>query len=124
MQRTEPEGIVISCDFCGTDWDEVIPMIEGHRGSVLCLACLKQALDQAIPAGQPFDCTLCLSGKPKGAKVWRHPNPQASQGLNDHAALCWDCVRLAAKGFHKDPDVDFRWDSSKYPKEGSLISDG
>ena len=117
MQRTEQAGIVISCDFCGTDWDELIPMIEGHRGSVLCLACLKQALDNATPADEPFECTLCLSGKPAGVKVWRHPGPQASEGLNAGATLCWGCIRLAAKGFHKDPDVDFRWDSSKYPKE-------
>ncbi|GAB4195694.1 MAG: hypothetical protein Kow00105_09940 [Phycisphaeraceae bacterium] len=116
MQRTEPDGIVISCDFCGTDWDEVIPMIEGHRGSVLCLSCLKSALDQATQTESPFECTLCLSGKPAGTRSWRHPDPTPSAGLNPNARICWDCVRLAAKGFHKDPDVDFRWDSSKYPR--------
>ena len=43
MQREEDGGIVISCDFCGTDWDEVVPMIEGHRGSVICLSCVEKA---------------------------------------------------------------------------------
>jgi len=115
MQRTEDGGIVISCDFCGTDWDEELPMIEGHKGSVLCLACLKRALDEAKPADEPFTGTLCLSEKPAGARCWLHPAAIASPGLNPDAPLCWDCIRLAAKGFHKDPDVDFRWDSSKYP---------
>lgn len=118
MQRTEDNGgIVISCDFCGTDWDEQLSMIEGHRGSVLCLECLKLALDAAEPADEATDCSLCLSGKPAGTKRWRHPSPKPSPGLNTGATLCWDCIRLAAKGFHKDPDIDFRWDSSKYPKE-------
>ena len=37
MQREDPEGIVISCDFCRRDWDGQEAMIEGHHGSILCL---------------------------------------------------------------------------------------
>jgi hypothetical protein len=117
MQRTEHGGIIISCDFCGTDWDQELAMIEGHKGSVLCLVCLTQALDHAQPVGESFQCTLCLSEKPADTKYWLHPDAKPSPGLNTDAPLCWDCIRLAAKGFHKDPDVDFRWDSSKYPKQ-------
>lgn len=117
MQRTEDNGIIISCDYCGTDWDEQLPMIEGHRGSVLCLVCLKQALDNASPSDTEIDCALCLSASPAGTKHWQHPDPKPSPGLNQDALLCWDCIRLAAKGYHKDPDIDFRWDSSKNPKE-------
>ncbi len=117
MQRDEDGQVVISCDFCGTDWDQCLSMIEGHRGSVLCLDCLKQALDQARPGDEPFTGTLCLSDKPAGTRMWRHPGPKPSSGLNPGAPLCWDCIRLAAKGFHKDPEVDFRWDSSKYPAQ-------
>ncbi len=120
MQRTEDGGIVISCDFCGTDWDEELIMIEGHKGSVLCLACLRRALEEAQPADEAFKGTLCLSEKPVGTRRWRHPDPKPSPGLNPDAPLCWDCIRLAAKGFHKDPDVDFRWDSSKYPMQEDL----
>jgi hypothetical protein len=117
MQRNEDGGIVISCDFCGVDWDEELSMIEGHKGSVLCLACLKRALDEATPADDPFKGTLCLSDHPAGTKRWLHPEAKPSPGLNADAPLCWDCIRLAAKGFHKDPEIDFRWDSSKYPKQ-------
>lgn len=107
MQRQDPDGVVISCDFCASDWDQVRPMIEGHRGSVLCLDCLRQALDQAAPASHDFDCTLCLQHRPAGRKFWRHRN----------AAVCYDCIRLAAKTFHKDPDTDFRWDPAQHPPE-------
>lgn len=116
MQRTETDGIVISCDFCGTDWDEVRPMVEGHQGSVICLACLRYALDQAEPAPDSFQCAMCLMEKPAQARLWTHPGPKPSPGLNPNAAICWDCVRLAAKTFHKDKDVDFTWNPADYPK--------
>lgn len=116
MQRHEDGGIVISCDFCGTDWDEVRAMVEGHKGSVLCLDCLEKAMADAQPAEQPFDCALCLMKKDAGVRCWQHPSPAPSPGLNAQAELCWDCVRLAAKTFHKDKEVDFRWDPAAYPK--------
>ena len=110
MQRTERDGIVISCDFCGTDWDEVIAMIEGHHGSVLCLACLKRAMDETSLASETFDCTMCLQTRDVGRKIWRNTQ-------HPKAALCFDCVRLAAKGFHKDKQTDFRWDPAKHRAE-------
>ena len=48
MQRPEDGGIVISCDFTGIDWDERIPMIEGHQGSVLSLEALAMARDAGV----------------------------------------------------------------------------
>lgn len=116
MQRTEAEGIVISCDFCGTDWDEVVPMVEGHQGSILCLPCLRYALEQSDAAPAAFKCTMCLVEKDVGTRHWAHPAPQPSPGLNAEAAICWDCVRLAAKTFHKDKDTDFTWSPSDYPQ--------
>lgn len=110
MQRTEPEGIVISCDFCGTDWDEVKPMIEGHHGSVLCLACMKAAL-AAIKAGDSsFPCTLCLVEKDAEVPRWSHPqrSSQPLPGTNPGAILCQDCLNQAAGTFSKDPDVDWK----------------
>ncbi len=116
MQRQEDDGIVISCDFCGTDWDEVRPMIEGHQGSVICLQCLRYALEQSEPAPEAFHCVVCLVDKDAGTRCWTHPAPKPSPGLNSGAVICWDCVRLGAKTFHKDKDVDFRWDPAAHPK--------
>ena len=117
MQRTENNLIIISCDFCGIDWDEIIPMIEGHHGSIICLDCLKKALDHATTSNTDFDCTMCLQHKPSSTKHWRNSTPSAIEGLNPHAIICWDDIRQAAKAFHKDKEVDFKWDPAKYPPQ-------
>ena len=102
MQRTESEGIVISCDFCGTDWDEVLPMIEGHHGSVLCLKCLKLALAQQQAGEKKYRCTLCLRENIPGTL------PHWS-GIRPQATVCQECIEQAARGFSRDPEVDFQW---------------
>jgi len=102
MQRTEPEGIVISCDFCGTDWDEVLPMIEGHHGSVLCLVCLKIALAEQKAGEDKYRCTLCLRENiPAALPRWSGKRPEAT--------ACQECLEQAARAFNRDPDVDFEW---------------
>ena len=100
MQRQEPQGVVISCDFCGTDWDQMLPMIEGHRGSVLCLQCLKRALDEQRDDGGPFQCTLCLRELDARSTRWCP--------VDLGAVACADCINQAAGTFSKDPDVDWK----------------
>ncbi len=100
---------MISCDFCGTDWDEVIPMIEGHRGSVICLSCVKRAVDGLTEAKEPYECTMCLRPFEAGRMHWWHPSPKPSAGLNPGAQICRGCTRRAAKAFSKDPDTDYEW---------------
>lgn len=119
MQRTVDDGLIISCDFCGVDWDPLTgmpPMTEGHRGSVLCLDCLKRALPESAPADREFECTMCLQHHPPSTRRWEHPNAPDRPGANPAASLCWACTRLAAKTFHKDKDIDFRWDPAEHPK--------
>jgi len=114
MQRQTTDGIIISCDFCGTDWDPhdttcARPMVEGHHGSVICLTCLQQALaDHAEPAG-PYTCTMCLREGLEKSR-WFHPAPVPGDGLNDGATVCLSCIKQAARRFHKDPDVKFELD--------------
>lgn len=107
MQRNEENGdIIISCDFCGTDWDQVRPMMEGHKGSVICLDCLKFALAMSGPAQEAFSCTMCLHPFEKEQTVWRHPDQLA--GANAEACLCKGCISQAAGTFSKDPDIDWK----------------
>jgi len=115
MQRTEQGGIIISCDFCGSDWDAyddsfANPMVEGHHGSVICLNCTKQALEEMKPAREPYRCTLCIrEGIDAELPRWFHPAPTPSEGLNPHACACRDCIHQAAGKFSKDKDVDWKW---------------
>ncbi|WP_428388206.1 hypothetical protein [Mucisphaera sp.] len=105
MQRQEDGMIVIACDFTGVDWDERIPMIEGHRGSVLSLGALELAIAGATKMSEGFACTMCLREFEAGEKGWRHPDPPAA--ANGDAVICWDCVQQADRSFGKDPDTDW-----------------
>jgi hypothetical protein len=109
MQREEPEGIIISCDFCTRDWDGQEAMIEGHHGSILCLECLKLALVEQLARPGKFKCTLCLRfNMPPEMPRWsnaEHPN----------ATACQECIYQAAKAFHKNKDIPFRWDPAHDP---------
>ena len=106
MQRSEDGGIVISCDFCGTDWDEVLPMIEGHQGSILCLECLKRATDEITPTDESINCTLCLMEKEPDTPVWQPT--ERPETANSNAAICYSCMKQAMGTFSKDPDVDYK----------------
>ncbi|MDH3583067.1 MAG: hypothetical protein OER86_02500 [Phycisphaerae bacterium] len=114
MQRTQDGGIIISCDFCGTDWDAFDqsssrPMVEGHHGSVLCLECLRAGLEEMSEPAGSYKCALCL--QELDAACWSHPDPPAgAAGLNPGAVACRACLRQAAGRFNKDPDVAWTWD--------------
>lgn len=106
MQRHTDEGVVLACDFCGTDWDMERPMIEGHQGSILCLDCLARAIDEARPSDEAFDCTLCLVEREPPMKQWTHPQP--GEDANPKAIVCWDCIQQADRAFGRDEDTDWR----------------
>lgn len=116
MQRTEADGIIISCDFCGTDWDAydatfARPMVEGHKGSVICLECVKSALREMACGQDEYFCALCVQdGLPADLPRWQYPEAQPSPGLNAGAIACKTCIFQAAGRFSKDPDVNWKWD--------------
>jgi hypothetical protein len=62
-----PEDFI--CDFCGSTWKPDRPMVEGHRGSLVCGVCLASAYRQVVTqnAGvtvpEHVACTLCLMNK-------------------------------------------------------------
>ena len=112
MQRTDPEGIVLLCDFCRRDWDGQEPMIEGHHGSILCLECLKLALKEqhtqpGPDLGGKYKCTLCLRfNMPASLPHWSNP-------AHPEAIVCQECIYQSAKAFHKSRA--FVFDYTQYP---------
>ena len=106
MQRNEDGGVVISCDFCGTDWDQVKPMIEGHHGSVICADCLRVAVDSAAVRPGRHVCTMCIRDDlPEDMEKWI-PSPLPDRA-NPQASICVECIRQADGAFRRDPDVEW-----------------
>lgn len=107
MQRPgiNPEHAEMSdflCDFCRQEWTEALPMVEGHRGSLICGACLTIAYTEVFllnlsgaPAGAT--CTMCL--QEITGPAWKSP---------EHDCLvCKRCLNQAASTLSKDKD--FNW---------------
>jgi hypothetical protein len=108
MQREDPEGIVLVCDFCRRDWDGQEPMIEGHHGSILCLECLKLALPAQATDGEKYKCTLCLRFNiPTELPHWSNP-------AHTEAIVCQECLYQAARAFGRNPDVPWKFDPAQY----------
>jgi hypothetical protein len=109
MQREDPEGIVLLCDFCRRDWDGQEPMIEGHHGSIICLECLKVALSEQKAGGEKYKCTMCLRfNMPPALPRWSH-------AVHTEAIICQECLYQSARTFSKNPDVPWKFDPSQFP---------
>lgn len=91
------------CDFCRAPWADDRPMVEGHRGSLICARCLTVAFDEVVnrKGGEPLPegttCVLCLS-RPEGA-AWRSP------ALDVWA--CARCIRQSAGVLAKDKESEW-----------------
>ncbi|HEY4329950.1 MAG TPA: hypothetical protein VGN88_09450 [Phycisphaerae bacterium] len=108
MQREDPDGIVILCDFCRRDWDGNEAMIEGHHGSILCLECMKRALQEQAAGQGKYKCTLCLRFNiPPQLPRW-------SNSEHPEAIVCQECLYQAARAFGRNEDVEFTFKSADY----------
>jgi hypothetical protein len=89
------------CDFCGACWSRERPMVEGHRGSLICGTCLGVAYTRLWLdlAGEPLSvdatCTMCLVNN--GDPVWRAP-------VRPEAVICKRCAKQSAVMLERDPD--------------------
>lgn len=96
------------CDFCRQPWSEQRPMVEGHKGSLICASCLSVAYRSVALDGMPsllpapgehpwggLVCTLCLEERSQPA--WRSP-------MHEEAIVCLRCVKQSATTLEKDPD--------------------
>ena len=103
------------CDYCLQSWSEDRPMIEGHKGSLVCAKCLSAAYVAIVYAGQgemgvagPLKdvdathagpgCTMCLERRAE--LYWRSP-------LVDEAFICRRCVRQSVTALEGDPDFGY-----------------
>ncbi len=105
-QNMQPADFL--CDFCLKPWDGSFPLVEGHKGSLICGRCLTVAYihldDSPIEAtAEARTCTLCLAEQdPPG---WQSPTAEAW--------ICRICTKRSAGYLHNDPD--WNWKKPNHP---------
>jgi len=93
------------CDFCLNPWAEDRPMVEGHRGSLICARCLTMAYLEVVTsdAGETppegVTCALCLEDRPQ--KHWHSP-------VRDEAWACERCIRQSGQTLEKDEESGWK----------------
>lgn len=103
----DPDRMAMSdflCDFCRREWTEDAPMIEGHRGSIICGRCLTVAYTETILGGRGgappgASCTLCL--ETRADPMW--PSPSFPEAM-----ICARCIRQAAGALSKDKESGWK----------------
>lgn len=88
------------CDFCRQPWSDDRPMVEGHRGSLICARCLtiaytRLALHDDADTPRVEQCALCLESREQ---------PGYASPIDDSVVACLRCVRQSATTLAKDPD--------------------
>jgi ClpX C4-type zinc finger len=88
------------CDFCQTTWEDSNPMVEGHRGSLICAKCLRIAYERLVVHNDPDateidSCCMCLEARQQA--IWISPVTDAK--------ACLRCIKLAARALEQDDDV-------------------
>ncbi len=106
MQRpgADPENMQATdflCDFCGAPWDGESPVVEGHKGSLICGTCLAAAyrvlgLENGGNAPEGYTCVMCL--ETRGEPGWA-----GAAG----AAVCKRCAKQSAAVLAKSND--YKW---------------
>lgn len=105
MHETNANGeLSFKCDFCLSPWTDDRPMVEGHRGSLICGPCLKVAYREVLVdktgRDRPADasCRLCLS--PRDLPYWFGP-------VDDVAIACRACIAKSARILARDDETDW-----------------
>ncbi len=89
------------CDFCCRAWAEDLPMVEGHRGSLICGECLTMAFSAVNGAGAQVmgdqgSCALCLQYKSTAA--YESPTVPGCWA-------CQECITRSAVLMERDNEV-------------------
>jgi hypothetical protein len=111
MNSTDADGnLTFTCDFCANAWAEDRPMVEGHKGSLICGPCLTLSYrlvhlqKSGITVPETVVCTLCQQHH-EGKQHWESP-------VNDGAYACEKCIKQSSRVLQKD--VESGW---KIPTE-------
>jgi hypothetical protein len=104
MHDTKADGTdIFVCDFCAQPWREDRPMVEGHRGSLICANCLSIAYTELVhlgassAVGADETCVLCLETG-RADPHWRSP-------AREESVACRRCIKQSAGVLHKDKDT-------------------
>jgi hypothetical protein len=101
-ENLQPEDFL--CDFCGNHWTDHRPMVEGHRGALICGPCLSIAWTMVIRnnAGElvpeVVTCVLCL----------QHQDTPHWKGFRENTWACTKCIRQSAAILQKDPESGWK----------------
>lgn len=106
------------CDFCLRPWADDRPMVEGHRGSLICSDCLTLAFDELWNrlAGAHADraCTLCLEQRREACwspQTWPPAGPGVVPNLPISTApplACKRCTKQSTVMLERDPDSNWK----------------
>ncbi len=106
MHDTDAAGNeYFKCDFCGKAWSEELPMVEGHRGSLICATCLSVAYADVVLRGQStappegVTCAMCLEVR-KDAQ-WQSP-------VKTESFVCLRCLKQSARMLEKDAESKWK----------------
>jgi hypothetical protein len=90
-----------ACDFCLKPWDGASPVVEGHRGSLICGDCLAAAyrllgLQNGGNAPDGYTCVMCLEER-------KEPGWAGATG----AVVCKRCGKQSAAVLANN--TDYKW---------------
>jgi len=107
------------CDFCLRPWADERPMVEGHKGSLICSSCLSLSFDELWnrQSGTPSDrvCNLCLEQRNEpcwSPPRWPATGPEVTPDLPINVATppiaCKRCTKQSVVMLERDPDSNWK----------------
>jgi hypothetical protein len=92
------------CDFCRRGWSEDRPMVEGHRGSLICTRCLTSAYIDVVHNAQGDNlrktkCAMCLN---------EADEPQWQSPMFEESHICRRCIKQSTVMFERDPESNWK----------------
>ncbi|MFO0857615.1 MAG: hypothetical protein U0640_09705 [Phycisphaerales bacterium] len=112
------------CDFCGCTWTSANPMVEGHKGSLICGRCLTAACkavlvqNAGVVVPQHIGCAMCLLNKT--GDYWQSPvRASVVEGENGAkgevdieptpgSVICRWCIERSAAILSKDTESGWK----------------